>query len=161
MNKLVLFVLLLVASNSLYAVVVNYQGEAYKIETIFGSYADNSSLLESQIWWNDPSLAREFSNLVGGSLGYPHLLTTNYSGLSFGYAPMFGWAPGGGYAMRDDRSASSTIGYSGQSEWNYAVVIAAEIPIPAAYLLFGSALAAVGFGKRKVPFSISISYKHD
>jgi hypothetical protein len=52
-------------------------GTTYNFSTITGTYADNASLLQSQVWWGNGDLknldtANQFMNAVGFNLGTPN-----------------------------------------------------------------------------------------
>ncbi|MEP1200901.1 VPLPA-CTERM sorting domain-containing protein [Tateyamaria sp.] len=46
-------------------------GQHYDVSTITGSFDDNSTLLMSQVWWDDRKLAELFALTVGDALGLP------------------------------------------------------------------------------------------
>ena len=44
----------------------------YEVSTITGTFADNSALLMSQVWWGNEALAAEFAGLVADAFGFPN-----------------------------------------------------------------------------------------
>ena len=44
----------------------------YEVSTITGTFADNSALLMSQVWWGNEALAAEFAGLVADAFGLPN-----------------------------------------------------------------------------------------
>lgn len=46
---------------------------SYEMGTVFGSYESETKILESQPWWNNITLAEEFTTLTGDLLGLPNL----------------------------------------------------------------------------------------
>lgn len=56
-----------------YAVTVDVVGDTYDVTTITGSFLDNQTLLEDQVWWGDSALALDFAGAVGSLLGFPNL----------------------------------------------------------------------------------------
>ena len=68
------------------AFVVNIGGQNYNVTTFTGSYNDNKSKFAQETsggempWWGDSSLATQFSNALGYSLGAPNSIETLSAG---------------------------------------------------------------------------------
>ena len=67
------------------AYVVNIGGQNYNVTTFTGSYNDNKSKFAQtpggeMPWWGDSSLATQFSNALGYSLGAPNSIETLSAG---------------------------------------------------------------------------------
>ena len=58
---LVLAVSLPLISTQAHAASVTVNGTAYELGSVFGSYANNTALLQGQLWWGDAVLASEFA----------------------------------------------------------------------------------------------------
>jgi hypothetical protein len=149
-KKLLAFTCLTLSISANAALVVNVGGQNYSIDKFFGSVEDNQALIESQIWWDNVSLADDFATATTDLLGlgtpytgplFAHDLTLDPGNASWGGLVFSsGWAiPGGGLG------GNMSSGYS--QEWYYAV--ASQVPVPAAAWLFGSALLGLGAIKRK------------
>jgi hypothetical protein len=149
------------------AFVVNVGGQNYDVKTVFGTFAANQTLLESQQWWNDSTLAEDFAAAINSQLG---------SGNAGIWGPFFAYettSPGPDdpsiynpdylvSAKTWQASTSSVVGIStvGASytppgsagpitlEWNYAYVERApSTSVPGPLPLFG-AVAAFGWSRR-------------
>lgn len=129
--------------------IVTVQDQDYLVETVAGSFVDNSDLLESQVWWGDNVLAREFADLVGSELGYPLydgvyspiFTVTSYTSSETGLTNSSGWVTyfGDGRLVGAGREVSESTFYA----------VATAVPIPPTIWLFGSALAGLGWLRRK------------
>lgn len=69
---LVVFFFNFTYNNITYAYNVSVGGLTYSVSRIEGTYSDNISLLQSQIWWGNTSLAHTFAQATGGNFGYQY-----------------------------------------------------------------------------------------
>jgi hypothetical protein len=130
-----------------HAVVVNYIGTDYEVTSFFGSYNDNRTLLESQIWFGDSGIASDFAALVNTQLGLP----------GFGvYSPYFAFETVNNETEYTHRAWDVRIpGVGGQSQstssgWTFAMATAVSpVPVPAAFPLLLAALGGLGFVARR------------
>ena len=78
---LVVFLFNFTYNNITYAYDVSVGGSTYSVSRIEGTYSDNISLLQSQIWWGNTSLAHTFAQATGGNFGYQYFpgSPSNYS----------------------------------------------------------------------------------
>lgn len=60
------------SSQVAHALIINTSIGSYEISTIFGSYESQSTILESQPWWDSLVLAEEFTTITGDLLGFPN-----------------------------------------------------------------------------------------
>lgn len=124
-------------------------GDEYDVSTITGSFDDNVSLLESQVFFGDEDLALEFASEVGDLLGI----------FNFGFlGPLFAFDNGlpdsTGFHAPFDSSLSSAIltetANSNITDLTWAVVYpVAAVPLPAGGLLLLSAFGGVAALKRR------------
>lgn len=78
-----LAVALTVTGTASHAVPVTVSGTNYEVVAVTSSFNNLGPILKSQVWWNDVSLAEEFSFEVGFSLGIPN---ADFQGPYFAYA---------------------------------------------------------------------------
>jgi len=69
------------SSQAAHALIINTSIGSYEMSTVFGSYESERSILESQPWWNNITLANEFTTQTGDLLGLPN--STNFQEVSF------------------------------------------------------------------------------
>lgn len=81
---LVVFFFNFTYNNITYAYNVSVGGLTYSVSRIEGTYSDNISLLQSQIWWGNTSLAHTFAQATGGNLGYQY-----FPGSPANFGPLF------------------------------------------------------------------------
>jgi len=110
----------------------------YDFTSVIGSYDQNSRLLQSQVWWNDQSTAKLFSEAVQLQVG--HQTYATYAGPFFAYTYNTGRVIVAGYGANPnpyffDYNLSSSY------EYTYAVATA----ISSAPEIDGSLAPKVGF----------------
>lgn len=115
----------------------------WEVTTINGNLTNNSSLLSSQVWWQDQALAEEFAALVQDALGLPEGGGT--SGPYFVFD--IGSTSGSGVRWNDTTSQTQTAGLS--LIGGFTLAIAAPIPEPSTALLFASWAAAFAIIRRR------------
>ena len=126
------------------AIPVTYLGDNYDVSLIGPtSYSASSTLLESQVWWGDASIAIFFSDSITDQLGLMNI------GTQFG--PMF--AHGSQIANAWDASDLRTEGWSYDTTrvWNgFAVASLVAAPEPGILgLLVGGLLGWIGLARLK------------
>ena len=127
------------------ATTVTVAGIDYAISTITGSFEDNETLLRSQVWWGDSSLAFTFAGSLNDSAGLP-----NFSD----FGPFF--------AFEARRGSSNVYFFNGgvgvdaagiPVSWNGIVYATATpvsaVPLPAGGLLLLSAFGGIAALKRR------------
>lgn len=112
------------------AFVVNVGGQDYDVKSVFGTFKANATLLQSQVWWGDGSLAQQFAAAVGTNLG--GFSNGGFSGLlfsvqlgagdtneGFSYQPADFPLAGLSEGVRNYGAPNSTFGGI-TFQWNYA-----------------------------------------
>ena len=132
---------------ALASTVVTVGGQDYRVDTITGTFDDNAALLQSQVWWSDYVLSREFAQTVGGALGYPIYDGVYSPGFANSYYTSSGGDPTvGGWTTYFGHGGIVGFGRLASEEHTFAV--ATLVPIPAAVWLFGSALAGLALRRK-------------
>ena len=131
---------------------ITVNAQDYEITTVTGFYRNYIDILEDQVWWGDSSLAQEFANTLGVSMGTPNSSYLHAKGPAFGYSKntfsgghMNAWAYGYLYEQAYDVNACCVY-------WTYATAtpVVSPVPLPAAAWLFGSALLGlIGYSRCK------------
>jgi hypothetical protein len=145
--------LFVVSASTTLAATYTVGGSNYDVTTFEGSFENNQTLLEGQVWFNNFGLANDFVDAIGDTLG---LLNSR-----LGAGPVFAFSTysfGGfdnveGRAFSQNhpfqrRSVTGTIG----SNFVFAVATLAPpspVPSPAGGLLLLSGLAGVAGLKRR------------
>ena len=123
---------------------VSVGGNTYNLTTLSGAYSGNVSLLQSQDWWGNSSLANQLATAVGGQLGAPN------NASSFG--PMFAYEYDSGYdfvvgpTYNTALSQVATDYYSGGQLTGFAIA-SSPSQVPGPLPLFG-AMAGYGMSRR-------------
>ncbi len=119
-------------------------GTDYDVTSFTGSYNDNQTLLESQVWFGDFGVASDFAALVNTQLGLP--------ALGFGvYSPYFAYkvnVDGTQYFHRAWDTRIPGVGGQNQSvvsNWTFAKATSVPVPLPAAFSLLAGGLGLMGF----------------
>lgn len=136
------------------ALVVTVDGTDYDITTLTGAFDDNASVLTSQPWYGNESLARQFTIAVGDQLGLPH--DAGNSIADFLTGPMFAWtdnpASGNPNAFRAETWVKSAyFGFDNESfaeraryfPYTFAIVDPGSTGVPdsgSTWLLFSAGL---------------------
>ena len=145
-RKSFLVVMLLCASvGANAATVVNVDGQDYLVDSFFGSYVGNEALLQSQVWWGEATTANSFRNAILDSGDYD---VGRYNFAWSWFPEDMQGDPIGTVSVLGINNGVSFNGTNPESfDTNYFVATA--VPIPAAVWLFGSALAGLGWMRRK------------
>lgn len=119
------------------AVPVSFMGTDYEVSTFTGSsYADNETLLESQVWFGDVSAANHFATEVNTQLGAnaigvygPYFATSSFTGFNGPAFNQRSWDIRINATNGEAQSATNT-------SWVFATATAVTaIPLPAGGLL--------------------------
>jgi hypothetical protein len=146
------------ASVPAHALVANVRGIDYNIDTVFGTFAANETLLIGQEWWNDPALASDFAAALTDQLGLnafgdgPFFAFQKVPETDPSYNPLFT------ISLKTWNEATTNVNTGGtpsgifQSvsyEWTYATATRApSVPsVPGPLPIFG-AVAAFGYSRR-------------
>lgn len=135
------------------AFVVNVGGQDYDVKSVFGSFEANASLLQSQVWWGNGSLAQQFAAAVGTNLG--GFSNGGFSGPFFPieFGPFGDTNNGFSYQAADFPVAGlpegvRNYGTPNDFRWNYAYAErVSPSSVPGPLPLFGAA-AAFGWSRR-------------
>ncbi|MCG7522765.1 VPLPA-CTERM sorting domain-containing protein [Ruegeria sp. Ofav3-42] len=76
MRAIITAVALAFFSSAANAVTVSYDGHDWEVSVLVGTYESNDTLLQSQIWWGNSTIAETFASAVADWFGYPN---TNFS----------------------------------------------------------------------------------
>ena len=142
-------ILLLAAPQAHAGLIIDTSVGTYEVSTIFTSFDSSSSLLSSQVWWDDLDLAVEFATNVGTGLGVngafgPLFAALFISGAQGMFAVGSGWCDGApacvpaGIYFVGARSGVSTY---------YAVAsqVPEQVPEPGAAHLFVVGVFSIGW----------------
>ena len=126
------------------AYVVTVGGLQYDVTTFTGTYNGNTSKFATAAnggvmpWWDNSSLAPDFTTAVGTNLGTPNVSNT--------WGPYFGWRTIGVVDVFRYQSSTAAVGAGYTSTRTYAQATL-YTPVPAPLPLFGAA-AAFGFSRK-------------
>lgn len=140
------------------AFVVNVGGQDYDVKSVFSTFEANATLLQSQVWWGDGSLAQQFAAAVGTNLGgfsnggfsgplFSVQLGAGDTNEGFSYQPADFPLAGLPEGVRNYGTPNSTFG-GVTWQWNYAYaerVSPSSVPGPLPLL---GAAAAFGWSRR-------------
>lgn len=122
-------------------------GTTYNFSTITGTYADNASLLQSQVWWGDSYIAHQFSDSVNSNMGSSNDV---FGGPIFVYDYYFGWTGSGfdwinqGKNYNLSSSWTQGIGFWPDQTWTFAIASPSHSSV-AVPEIDGSQLPIAGF----------------
>jgi hypothetical protein len=153
----------LFSATSTFAATFTVGGNDFDITTISGTFTDLQGQLESQLWWGDDYLARQFATAVSTQLGTADA-TDNYGPLFVhgrGQRSLHTWAWYFPHVYGGSRLAS--VGGPLSTDRNFAVCVSCSsppptvpnpdppspVPLPAGGLLLLSGLAGVAALKRR------------
>jgi hypothetical protein len=155
-KKITLLLLLLVPLQANSVLITTSVGQ-YDVSAVTTPFASSSDLLRAQVWWSSQSLAAEFADLIGSSLGLPN-------GSPTGIGPVFAYVDGVGLMAFCTNNQYPFCGGDGVHEFMtdpsnlavYAIATMAapsEVAEPGTISLFAAGLMTLGFirrGQRKV-----------
>lgn len=122
-------------------------GDDFDVTTITGTFADNQTLLESQVWWGIPSLAFEFASVVGADLGIPNF---TYYGPLFAFSASTTPPNVTTYAFDDFDQFAFPFSRLPSDPVTYAVATpVSPVPLPAGGVLLLTGLGGVAAFKRR------------
>jgi hypothetical protein len=119
-----------VLQTSAQTVQVVVDGNNYEVSTITTGFDVSSSLLESQVWWENPTLAEAFTTAVGQSLGASFSQAVETAGPLFDYdensSEVFA------YASYNNTTTPYTVSNGGIGQYPFTFAIATPVPESAA-----------------------------
>lgn len=115
----------------------------WDVTTISGNLTDNSSLLASQVWWQNQVLAEEFASLVEDALGLPQ------GGGTAGPYFVFDIGATSGQGVQWNHTTSETQAASLSLTGGFVLAVAVPIPEPTTALLLAIGLIGMALGRRR------------
>ena len=163
----VLLILFFSSNQAAHALIIDSSIGSYEMGTVFGSYESERAILESQPWWNNITLAEEFTTLTGDLLGLPTpttfqgipfigpFFTYGLSELGFGSSRFIGCVLQTNvicFNPSDFTSPPSLVPTDSNIEFTFAIatqVTTESVSEPTTGLLFGISLIMLAFCTRK------------
>ena len=152
-NLLIILIVLIAQTAAKASVIVDVRGINYAVDAVYGNGWDGYNVLSQMAWWDDSSLAKEFSTAVGLQLGYTNNGFSDVAKPLFGYyyASNQRWMVSQQYAIDIlGNESTNQIKLGMGSTAYYAIASQVTVPIPPALWLFGSGLLGlIGMTRKK------------
>ena len=148
---------------SAHAVIISTSIGDYEVSTVLTDFASYEAVFESQVWWEDVSLAEEFAALTNTAFGTPNFgiytpffwytstdMTGPCAGIGEPYAGVF-------WDNRAGRVSPVCAASAPNGPFTFAIAEAvyASVPEPSVLALFALGVAGIGFARTKRHASVS------